>query len=61
MNWEDDCYLLSKRKFRENGSIINIFTQKKGKIKLDHPSPPRPVYNKVVKVFSVPESNLVKI
>jgi DNA repair protein RecO (recombination protein O) len=32
MNWEDDCYLLSKRKFRENGSIINIFTQKKGKI-----------------------------
>ena len=32
MNWEDDCYLLSKRKFRENGNIINIFTSKKGKI-----------------------------
>jgi DNA repair protein RecO (recombination protein O) len=32
MNWEDDCYLLSKRKFRENASIINIFTEKKGKI-----------------------------
>ena len=32
MNWEDDCYLLSKRKFRENANIINIFTEKKGKI-----------------------------
>ena len=32
MNWEDNCYLLSKRKFRENANIINIFTQKKGKI-----------------------------
>ncbi len=32
MIWEDECYLLSKRKFRENASIINIFTQKKGKI-----------------------------
>jgi DNA repair protein RecO (recombination protein O) len=32
MNWEDDCYLLSKRKFRENANIINIFTAKKGKI-----------------------------
>ena len=32
MNWEDECYLLSKRKFRENGNIINIFTEKKGKI-----------------------------
>ena len=32
MNWEDECYLLSKRKFRENANIINIFTQKKGKI-----------------------------
>ena len=32
MIWEDKCYLLSKRKFRENASIINIFTQKKGKI-----------------------------
>jgi DNA repair protein RecO (recombination protein O) len=32
MNWEDECYLLSKRKFRENGTIINIFSSKKGKI-----------------------------
>ena len=32
MNWEDKCYLLSKRKFRENGNIINIFTENKGKI-----------------------------
>ena len=32
MIWEDECYLLSKRKFRENANIINIFTQKKGKI-----------------------------
>ena len=32
MNWEEECYLLSKRKFRENANIINIFTQKKGKI-----------------------------
>ena len=32
MNWEDQCYLLSKKKFRENANIINIFTEKKGKI-----------------------------
>ena len=32
MNWEDTCYLLSKRKFRENANIINIFTEHKGKI-----------------------------
>ncbi|MDC0937943.1 DNA repair protein RecO [Pelagibacteraceae bacterium] len=32
MNWEDKCYLLSKRKFRENANIINIFTEKKGKM-----------------------------
>jgi DNA repair protein RecO (recombination protein O) len=32
MNWEDNCYLLSKRKFRENANIINIFTEEKGKI-----------------------------
>ena len=32
MIWEDECYLLSKRKFRENANIINIFTQKKGRI-----------------------------
>ena len=32
MNWEDNCYLLSKRKFRENANIINIFTEKKGRV-----------------------------
>ena len=32
MIWEDECYLLSKRKFRENANIINIFTEKKGKV-----------------------------
>ena len=32
MIWEDECYLLSKRKFRENASIINIFTKEKGKV-----------------------------
>ena len=32
MNWDDECYLLSKRKFRENANIINVFTLNKGKI-----------------------------
>ena len=32
MNWEDQCYLLSKRKFRENANIINVFTFNKGKV-----------------------------
>ncbi len=32
MNWEDECYLLSKIKFRENANIINVFTSKKGKV-----------------------------
>ena len=32
MNWEDEGYLLSKRKFRENANIINIFSQSKGKV-----------------------------
>ena len=32
MNWEDECYLLSKKKFRENGNIINVFTLSKGKV-----------------------------
>ena len=32
MNWEDECYLLSKRKFRENANIINVFSQTKGKV-----------------------------
>ena len=32
MIWEDECYLLSKRKFRENANIINIFTKEKGRV-----------------------------
>jgi len=32
MIWEDECYLLSKKKFRENANIINIFTLKKGRV-----------------------------
>tara|TARA_B100001248_G_scaffold233417_1_gene194932 strand:+ start:109 stop:789 length:681 start_codon:yes stop_codon:yes gene_type:complete len=32
MIWEDECYLLSKRKFRENANIIKIFTKEKGKV-----------------------------
>jgi DNA repair protein RecO (recombination protein O) len=32
MNWEDECYLLSKRKFRENANIINVFTLSRGKV-----------------------------
>ena len=32
MNWEDECYLLSKRKFRENANIINVFSQTRGRI-----------------------------
>ena len=34
MNWEDECYLLSKRKFRENANIINIFHQAKAKFQV---------------------------
>ena len=32
MNWEDECYLLSKSKFRENANIINVFSSSKGKV-----------------------------
>ena len=32
MNWEDECYLISKRKFRENANIINVFSLNKGKV-----------------------------
>ena len=32
MNWEDDGFLLSKRKFRENAIIINVFTSNYGKV-----------------------------
>ena len=32
MNWEDECYLLFKRKFRENANIINVFSKNRGKV-----------------------------
>ncbi len=32
MNWEDEGFLLSKRKFRENANIINVFTSSYGKV-----------------------------
>ena len=32
MIWEDEGYLLSKRKFRENANIINVFTNSFGKL-----------------------------
>ena len=32
MIWEDECYLLSKKRFRENANIINIFTKEKGRM-----------------------------
>ena len=32
MNWEDEGYLLSKKKFRENAVIISAFTQHYGKV-----------------------------
>ena len=32
MNWEDEGYLISKTKFRENANIINVFTKKYGKM-----------------------------
>ena len=32
MNWEDEGYLLSKRKFRENANIVDVFTSKYGKM-----------------------------
>jgi len=32
MKWEDEGYLLSKKKFRENANIINVFTNSFGKV-----------------------------
>ena len=32
MNWQDEGFLLSKIKFRENANIINVFTHKRGKV-----------------------------
>ena len=32
MNWQDEGFLLSKIKFRENANIINVFTSTRGKV-----------------------------
>ena len=32
MNWQDEGFLISKIKFRENANIINVFTNKRGKV-----------------------------
>lgn len=32
MNWQDEGYLLGKRKFRDNANIIDVFTSKYGKM-----------------------------
>ena len=31
MNWQDEGFLLSKRKFRENANIVDVFTNNYGK------------------------------
>ena len=32
IDWEDEGFLLAKRKFRENANIINVFTKNYGKV-----------------------------
>ena len=32
MNWEDEGFILSKRKFRENAIILEVFTNNSGKV-----------------------------
>ena len=32
MNWQDEGFLLSKIKFRENANIINVFSNARGKV-----------------------------
>ena len=32
MIWEDECYLLYKKKFRENANIINVLSKNRGKV-----------------------------
>ena len=32
MNWQDEGFIISKRKFRENGIILEIFTSKFGRV-----------------------------
>ena len=32
MNWQDEGFILSKRKFRENAIILEVFTNQFGKV-----------------------------
>ena len=32
MNWEDEGFVISKRKFRENAIILEVFTSKFGRV-----------------------------
>ncbi len=32
MNWQDEGYLLSKIKFRENANIINVLTMREARL-----------------------------
>jgi len=32
MNWQDEGFLLSKTKFRENANIVNVFSNSRGKV-----------------------------
>ena len=32
MNWQDEGFILSKRKFKENAIILEAFTKKFGKV-----------------------------
>ena len=32
MNWEDEGYIISKNKFRENAIILDVFTSNYGKV-----------------------------
>ena len=33
MNWQDKGYLISSNRYNENSSIIELFTQERGKVK----------------------------
>ena len=32
MNWQDEGFIISKRKFRENAIILEVFTSQFGKV-----------------------------
>ena len=39
MYWEDEAFIVSKRKFRENAIILEAFTKKYGKVLLKKMNP----------------------